>query len=88
MSNVLSVSNVLSLSNGLSVSNVLSLSNGLSLSNVLSLSNGLSLNDVLSLSRVVVGLAGTKKACGQGGCGACTVMVSRINRMQNNILYP
>ena len=43
---------------------------------------------LLSLSRIVVGLVGTKKACGQGGCGACTVMVSRINRLNNKILYP
>ncbi|KAI0221789.1 Xanthine dehydrogenase/oxidase [Lamellibrachia satsuma] len=32
-------------------------------------------------------LVGTKKACGQGGCGACTVMVSRINRQQHKIQH-
>ena len=41
-----------------------------------------------SLSQVVVRLVGTKKACGQGGCGACTVMVSRIDRQQHKIQYP
>ena len=45
------------------------------------------LHTVLSLTGDVVGLVGTKKACGQGGCGVCTVMVSRIDR-QRKIQYP
>ncbi|KAI0225881.1 Xanthine dehydrogenase [Lamellibrachia satsuma] len=32
-------------------------------------------------------LVGTKRACGSGGCGACTVMVSRIDRRQHNIQH-
>ncbi|KAK2165482.1 hypothetical protein NP493_1361g00003 [Ridgeia piscesae] len=40
------------------------------------------LHTVLSLTGDVVGLVGTKKACGQGGCGVCTVMVSRIDRQR------
>jgi xanthine dehydrogenase/oxidase len=43
-----------------------------------------------------VGLTGTKKSCGQGGCGACTVMLSSydaetgavINRSVNSCLRP
>jgi xanthine dehydrogenase/oxidase len=43
-----------------------------------------------------VGLTGTKKSCGQGGCGACTVMLSSydatndtvINRSINSCLRP
>jgi xanthine dehydrogenase/oxidase len=31
----------------------------------------------------VVGLAGPKKACGQGGCGACTVILSTWNESGN-----
>ncbi|XP_021105376.1 aldehyde oxidase-like isoform X2 [Heterocephalus glaber] len=35
--------------------------------------------------RRVLRLTGTKFACGEGGCGACTVMVSRYNAMSKEI---
>uniref|UniRef100_A0A6I8MZT9 Xanthine dehydrogenase/oxidase n=1 Tax=Ornithorhynchus anatinus TaxID=9258 RepID=A0A6I8MZT9_ORNAN len=34
-----------------------------------------------------LGLKGTKLGCGAGGCGACTVMLSRFDRLQNKIVH-
>ncbi|KAJ0062371.1 hypothetical protein NL108_010976 [Boleophthalmus pectinirostris] len=43
---------------------------------------------LLSYLRRKVGLTGTKSACGGGGCGACTVMVSRYDCSQDTVMYP
>ncbi|KAG8443857.1 hypothetical protein GDO86_009156 [Hymenochirus boettgeri] len=42
---------------------------------------------LLTYLRRKLGLPGTKLGCGEGGCGACTVMVSRFNQLQNKIVH-
>jgi xanthine dehydrogenase/oxidase len=40
---------------------------------------------LLSYLRMKLRLCGTKLGCGEGGCGACTVMVSRYNRRESRV---
>ena len=36
----------------------------------------------------LVNLTGTKLGCAEGGCGACTVMISKLDRSTGIITYP
>ncbi|XP_070092658.1 xanthine dehydrogenase/oxidase isoform X10 [Equus caballus] len=42
---------------------------------------------LLAYLRRKLGLSGTKLGCGEGGCGACTVMFSKYDRLQNKIVH-
>lgn len=42
---------------------------------------------LLAYLRRKLGLCGTKLGCGEGGCGACTVMISKYDRLQNKIVH-
>ncbi|XP_029448890.1 xanthine dehydrogenase/oxidase isoform X2 [Rhinatrema bivittatum] len=42
---------------------------------------------LLTYLRRKLGLSGTKLGCGEGGCGACTVMISRFDDVKKKILH-
>ncbi|XP_066474776.1 xanthine dehydrogenase/oxidase [Tiliqua scincoides] len=42
---------------------------------------------LLTYLRRKLGLCGTKLGCGEGGCGACTVMISKFDTFQEKIIH-
>ncbi|XP_053568605.1 xanthine dehydrogenase/oxidase [Bombina bombina] len=42
---------------------------------------------LLTYLRRKLGLPGTKLGCGEGGCGACTVMISHFNQFKKKIVH-
>nr|KAF6329459.1 xanthine dehydrogenase [Pipistrellus kuhlii] len=42
---------------------------------------------LLAYLRRKLGLSGTKLGCGEGRCGACTVMISKYDHLQNKIVH-
>ncbi|XP_021109354.1 xanthine dehydrogenase/oxidase isoform X3 [Heterocephalus glaber] len=42
---------------------------------------------LLAYLRRKLGLSGTKLGCGEGGCGACTVMISKYDNLQNKVIH-
>lgn len=42
---------------------------------------------LLAYLRRKLGLCGTKLGCGEGGCGACTVMISKYDNLQNKVVH-
>ncbi|XP_024052534.1 xanthine dehydrogenase/oxidase [Terrapene carolina triunguis] len=42
---------------------------------------------LLTYLRRKLGLPGTKLGCGEGGCGACTVMISKFDNSQKKIIH-
>lgn len=42
---------------------------------------------LLSFLREVMGLTGSKLGCAEGGCGACTVMISRYDTLSGKVLH-
>jgi len=42
---------------------------------------------ILDVSGYSVKLTGTKVACNEGGCGSCTVLISKLHHATANIVY-
>ncbi|XP_004627432.1 xanthine dehydrogenase/oxidase [Octodon degus] len=42
---------------------------------------------LLAYLRRKLGLCGTKLGCGEGGCGACTVMISKYDPLRNKVVH-